>query len=44
MQSKQGFIFPDRNLENTIFIVEKEIEGVESQIEKLTKQSRRGKN
>ncbi len=43
MQSKQGFIFQDRNLENAIFIVEKEIEGIEGRIEKLAKQRGRGK-
>ncbi len=43
MQSKQGLIFQDRNLENAIFIVEKEIEGIESRIEKLAKQRGRGK-
>ena len=35
MESKQGLIFQDQNLENAIFIVRKEIEQVESQIEKL---------
>lgn len=35
MDSKQGLIFKDQNLENVILIVQKEIDQVESQIEKL---------